>query len=80
MSRKSNWGSLTISQAAQSPIYRSSFSSAKSVLIYDVKNGEFIVGTLQDLFAANECGESASVIYVRHTVSNASIVLAYNFV
>lgn len=79
MSREINWGGLSISEAAQSPMYRAPFKKTDSVLIYDVNNDEFSVGTLQDLFTAEECGEKATVMYVRHTVSNASIVLAYNF-
>ena len=80
MSRETNWRGLSISAAANSPVCRAAFKGTKSVLIYDVKNDEFSVGTLENLFTANECGENASVMYVRHTVSNASIVLAYNFV
>lgn len=80
MSRKANWNKLTINQAVESPMYRAAFKGTENVLIYDVKTDEFISGTLQDLFTAKEFGENASVLYVRHTVSNVSIILAYNFI
>jgi len=80
MSRYTNWSSLSISEAAKSPVYRAAFKGTDKLMIYDVKNDEFIVGTVNDLFAADESGMSASVMYVRHTVSNANIILAYNFI
>ncbi len=80
MSRKTNWEKLDIGGAAKNPMYRAAFKSPETVLIYDVKADEFICGSLQDLFSAYECDVNASVMYVRHTVSNASIILAYNFI
>jgi len=79
MSPKSRWSSLTISEAVKKPVYRAAFAKLSSVLIYDTVEEKFVNGTLNDLFAAKECGDMASVLYVKFTVSRPSLILAYNF-
>ena len=79
MAQKSRWSGLTISEAVKKPAYKAAFSTTSNVLIYDTVDESFSTGSISDLFAAMECGENASVLYVRHTVSQPNLILAYNF-